>query len=272
VLDTSALRQVTRQLEAANETLTLEIRQRTGAQEEAASLNDDLRLQKAALETANQELESFCYSVSHDLRAPLRHINGYAGMLREEYRQQLEGEGQRFIDKICAASNQMGTLIDDLLSFSRVSRAEMRQVTVDLSSGAARVVEMLRSVEPDRQVEVAIEAGLTARGDETLLQLVLQNLIGNAWKYSARNPAARIAVGRTAIDGRDAFFVRDNGIGFDMTYGHKLFRVFERLHGEDFEGTGIGLATVQRIVQRHGGEVWAEGELGEGAVFYFTLP
>jgi PAS domain S-box-containing protein len=272
VLDISALRQVTRQLEAANESLTREVQERKRAQEEAASLNADLEQQKLALEAANQELESFCYSVSHDLRAPLRHINGFAGMLREDYHDRLDRQGQNFIERLCGASTHMGNLIDGLLSFSRVSRTEMRQSEVDLSAGAARVAAMLRELEPGREVEVDITPGLAARGDETLLQMVLQNLIGNAWKYTARSPSPRIQVGRTTVRGQEAFFVRDNGIGFDMTYSHKLFRVFERLHGEEFEGTGIGLATVQRIILRHGGEIWAEGETGTGATFYFTLP
>lgn len=271
ILDISPLRQVTRQLETANEALTQEIEQRRRAQEISASLNEDLERQKSALQTVNLELESFCYSVSHDLRAPLRHINGYTSILSTEYRNCLDKAGQEFLSRICTASNRMGLLIDDLLSFSRVSRTEMRRMMFNLSSGAAQVVEMLQSLEPERRVEVVIAPGLTALGDSTLLQLVLQNLIGNAWKYTSRTPAARIEIGRTSNRGREAFFVRDNGIGFDMTYHHKLFRVFERLHGSDFEGTGIGLATVQRIILRHGGDIWAEGELGKGAVFYFTL-
>lgn len=270
-LDISALKQVSEQLESANKNLQQEVEQRKQAQEEAEWLNIDLERQKAALEAANGELEAFCYSVSHDLRAPLRHINGFTAILYEDYREVLDDMGRDCLDRISAASSHMGTLIDDLLRFSRVSRTEMKAVTVNLSESAQRIVTMFRESEPERSVQIEIADGLIVRGDPTMMDMVLQNLIGNAWKYSAQNPDAVIVVGKLRTEGREQFFVKDNGVGFDMAYKEKLFRVFERLHGDEFEGTGIGLATVQRIIERHGGKIWAEGEVGKGATFYFTV-
>ncbi|MBT0664860.1 HAMP domain-containing protein [Geobacter pelophilus] len=270
-LDISKMKQVYQELEDTNKTLKQEVAQRKQAQEEAAWLNDDLERQKIALEAANRELESFCYSVSHDLRAPLRHINGFTTILSEDYRDGLDDMGKDCLDRICAASKNMGTLIDDLLRFSRVSRAELQVVAVDLSKAAQQIARMFTESEPNCPTRIEIEEGLTATGDSSLLDMVLQNLIGNAWKYSARNPNAVISVGRCTIDNEQVFFVRDNGVGFDMKYQDKLFQVFERLHGEDFEGTGIGLATVHRIIERHGGRIWADGVVGKGATFFFTL-
>jgi PAS domain S-box-containing protein len=270
-LDISAIKDVSEQLVATNKALQMEIAQRTQAQEEANWLNADLERQKTALEGANRELEAFCYSVSHDLRAPLRHINGFTTILREEYRAVLDAMGQDCLDRICAASSHMGALIDDLLRFSRISRAEMRVVTVDLSECARKISAMFRESDPERTTRIEIAEGLTARGDASLLNMVMQNLIGNAWKYSAQNPNAVITIGSRCEQGEEVFFVQDTGVGFDMAYKDKLFRVFERLHGEEFEGTGIGLATVQRIIERHGGRIWAEGEVGQGATFSFTL-
>lgn len=270
-LDISQMKRVYQDLEDANKALKQEVVQRKQAQVEAAWLNDDLERQKTALEAANRELESFCYSVSHDLRAPLRHINGFTTMLSEDYSDSLDDMGKDCLDRICAASNHMGTLIDDLLRFSRVSRAELNMVAVDLSKAAKKVARMFSESEPNRTTRIEVEEGLTAKGDSSLLDMVLQNLIGNAWKYSAQNPDAVISLGRCTINGEEAFFVRDNGVGFDMKYRDKLFRVFERLHGEEFEGTGIGLATVHRIIERHGGRIWADGTVGKGATFYFTL-
>lgn len=258
------------------EHLEHEIAERRNVEAEVTRLNQDLEARVVArtsqLEAANKELEAFCYSVSHDLRAPLRHINGFAGMLSEECSGKLSEEGQAHLKVISRASNQMGELIDDLLSFSRISRANLSMKVVDLSEMADSVITMLRETEPDRQVTVTITQGLTACGDETLLRIALQNLLGNSWKYSDGKPDAHIEVGRTVANEKDAFFVRDNGVGFNMAYKDKLFGVFQRLHGAEFEGTGIGLATVQRVITRHGGEIWGEGEEGTGAVFYFTLP
>ena len=270
-LDISAMKQVAEQLAAANETLQLEVAQRKQAQEEAGFLNAALESRKAALEAANKELEAFSYSISHDLRAPLRHISGFATILNDDYHDCLDDTGRDCLARICNASIHMGTLIDDLLHFSRMARTKMKIVDVNLSDCAEKIATMYRESEPDRATRIEIAAGLTAKGDASLLTIVLQNLIGNAWKYSAANPEAHIAVGAIEEQGAKVFFVKDNGVGFDMAYADKLFQVFERLHGKEFEGTGIGLATVQRIIERHGGKVWAESEVGKGATFYFTL-
>ncbi|GEM_PF-2769950 len=271
---------VTRQeLETTIEMRTAELQtslaEKVQAEMALRTLTEDLekriRERTADLETTNRELDSFCYSVSHDLRAPLRHISGFSAILKEDYRESLDDEGRDYLDRIVNSSDYMGKMIDDLLRLSRVSRADMDIVDVDLSESARKIVTMFRESEPDRTVQVEIAEGVVARGDASLLDMVLQNLIGNAWKYSSKTPGARISFGRSREPGGDVFFVKDNGVGFDPAYGDKLFRVFERLHGAEFEGTGIGLATVQRIIQRHGGKVWAESELGNGATFSFTL-
>jgi signal transduction histidine kinase len=253
-----------------------EITEIKAAEEQLNQLNTELESRisqrTVQLETANKNLEAFCYSISHDLRAPLRHINGFASILVDDYANSLNTDGQTLLKRISKASRHMGTLIDDLLHFSRVSKSDISPIEVDLSQFARRIATMFRESEPQRKVEFRIEENLFAQGDASLLEIVLQNLIGNAWKYSSTTDDACIEFGRTVHDGKDAFFVRDNGVGFDMLYKDKLFRVFERLHGEQFEGTGIGLATVQRIIERHGGSVWAEGSLGKGATIYFNLP
>ncbi|WP_437123444.1 sensor histidine kinase [Tistlia consotensis] len=220
----------------------------------------------------NRELEAFSYSVSHDLRAPLRAIDGFSQALLEDCGEQLDEEGRGHLNRVRQAAQRMGLLIDDLLRLSRVARAELAPEAVDLGALALEVVEGLRSASPERAVEVEIARDLTARGDPRLLRIALENLIGNAWKFTAGRTPARIELGRCEQDGKPAFFVRDNGVGFDMTYAGQLFRAFQRLHdARSFPGTGIGLATVQRIVHKHGGAVWAEAATNEGATFYFTL-
>lgn len=226
----------------------------------------------ARMEMAMREHEAFSYSVSHDLRAPLRHINSYSTIVTEEFGDQIPPEAHRYLDRIAAASKHLGQLIDDLLELSRVGRVELNTATVHLSELAAMTAASLRETGPRRTVEWIIAKGLKAKGDATLLRQLLQNLLGNAWKYTSKEPKARIEFGKTVVAGQEAFFVRDNGVGFDMTFKDKLFGHFQRLHGSEFEGTGIGLATVKRIIERHGGAVWAEGRVGEGATFYFTLP
>ncbi|HZV80561.1 MAG TPA: cache domain-containing protein [Geobacteraceae bacterium] len=250
-----------------------EIRQ---AQHQIKRLNADLE-QKVARRTAQleallKEQEAFSYTVSHDLRAPLRHISGFSAILNEELGDTISPQCRSYLQRIDAASFKMGGLIDALLEFSRINREEMNLEMVDLGKIAAEIVVMLSETEPEREVEVVIADDLAAKVDATLLRMALQNLLGNSWKYTSKKPAARIELGKTMLEGEEVFFVRDNGVGFDMAYKDKLFAVFQRLHGGDYEGTGIGLATVERIIQRHGGRIWAEGKVGEGAIFYFTLP
>jgi len=227
----------------------------------------------AELEAANKELEAFAYSVSHDLRAPLRAMDGFSLALLEDYTGRLDAEGQDYLRRVRAATRTMAQLIDDLLDLSRVTRAEMRRDAVDLGPLAQSIAAELQTMQPERQVEVIIADGLNTRGDPRLLRVVLENLLSNAWKFTGQQPQARIAFGLAEQNGQTAYFVRDNGAGFDMAYADKLFGVFQRLHrADEFPGTGVGLATVQRIIHRHGGRVWAEGAVGQGATFYFTLP
>jgi len=224
------------------------------------------------LEAAVNEQESFSYSVSHDLRSPLRHINSYLAILAEEFAENIPPAARHYMDRACVASIKMGKLIDDLLELSRVGRADLIKESVDLSGIASGIVVMLQETYPERGTEVVIAEELTAQGDKNLLRLVLLNLLGNAWKYTSGRETARLEFGAELIAGRQAFFVRDNGAGFDMAYRDKLFGTFQRLHGEEYEGTGIGLATVKRIMERHGGAVWGEAEIGAGATFYFSFP
>jgi signal transduction histidine kinase len=226
----------------------------------------------AQLEAANRELEAFSYSVSHDLRAPLRAIDGFSQALVEDHGRDLGADARVYLERVRAAVQRMGVLIDDLLELSRVSRAVMHVGEIDLSALASEIVSDHRAAEPQRQVDVVIAPGLVAAGDAGLLSVAFTNLLDNAWKYTGRIAHARIEVGAKATNGERVFFVRDNGVGFDMQYADKLFGAFQRLHSErDFPGTGVGLATVARIIQRHGGRVWAEGAPGQGATFYFTL-
>ncbi len=242
-------------------------------QRDAAELEVRVAERTAELAALNAELEAFAYSVSHDLRAPLRGIDGFSQALLEDYADKLDAEGQGYLRRVQAASRHMGQLIDDLLKLSRVTRAEAYHETVELSALAQMVAADLQRQEPGRQVEFVIAEGLTAKGDARLLRVVLENLMGNAWKFTAKHPRARIEFGDTQYNGKRAYFVRDDGVGFDMAYADKLFGAFQRLHSAtEFEGTGIGLASVQRIIHRHGGQVWAEGEVEQGATFYFTLP
>lgn len=243
------------------------VRSRTRAERASRNLKESNR----RLESTNKELEAFSYSVSHDLRAPLRTIDGFSRILLEDYAEDLDEEARDYLGRVRAASAHMGRLIDDLLNLSRVTRGPLRRERVDLSVMAAEVVGELQRADPARNVEFVVEDGVTAWGDARLLLVALENLLGNAWKFTSKRPGARIEFGVEKRPG-GAYYVRDNGAGFDMGYADKLFGAFQRLHSAgEFEGTGIGLATVQRIVHRHGGRVWAEGEVGRGATFYFTL-
>jgi len=234
--------------------------------------NESLRRNAAELLAANTELDAFAYSVSHDLRAPLRSIDGFSQVLLEDYAGKLDEAGQESLQRVRAASQRMGTLIDDLLKLARVTRAEIRTEDVDLSGMARDIVADLQRTTPERQVEFEIAPGLKARGDTRLLRVALDNLLRNSWKYTAKQPAPRVEFRSADANGGRTFMVRDNGAGFDMKYADKLFGVFQRLHAAaDFEGTGIGLATVRRIINRHGGRIWAEGAVDQGATFYFTL-
>jgi signal transduction histidine kinase len=222
---------------------------------------------------ANKNLESFTYSVSHDLRAPLRALSGFSEALLDDYRDVLDEQGREYAQRIRAASEQMATLIDDLLHLSRVARAELHLRSVDLGAEAAGVAEELQRNEPDRNVHFVIQRPVRAQADRTLIRTVLQNLLGNAWKFTSGRDGASIEFGtRPAGDAAICCYVRDNGAGFDPQYVDKLFTPFQRLHtSREFPGTGVGLASVRQIVERHGGRVWAEGAVGEGATFYFTL-
>lgn len=225
------------------------------------------------LEAKNAELDSFSYSVAHDLRAPLRSLDGFSLALLEDYPDKLDEDGRQYLLYIRESAQQMAVLIDDLLELSRVTRSDFQRETVDLTQIARDVVERLQQRQPERHVDVTIADGMSVEGDARLLAIVLENLLGNAWKYSGKQPQARIEMGTTSPDGRRAYFVRDNGAGFDMEYASKLFGVFQRLHSpREFESTGIGLATVQRIIRRHGGQIWGEGKVDQGATFTFTLP
>ncbi len=224
------------------------------------------------LEVSNKELEAFSYSASHDLRAPLRSIEGFGGMLLEEYADKLDEQGKDYIRRITTASRDMARLIEDMLRLARVTRAEIKRQTVNLGQLAKKIIAELRETQPERKVKFIAPPELVVTGDARLLRVALENLLSNAWKYTAKQPEPRIEMGVAQHERKPAYFVRDNGAGFNMAYAHKLFGAFQRLHSAaEFEGTGVGLATVQRIIHRHGGKVWAEAETGKGATFWFTI-
>ncbi|HDD24700.1 MAG TPA: PAS domain S-box protein [Chloroflexi bacterium] len=238
----------------------------------ASELEQRVAERTVELAAVNKELEAFAYSVSHDLRAPLRSIDGFSRALLEDYEERLDVEGQDYLHRIRAACRRMGQLIDDLLRLSRVTRSEMRYEEVSLSALIQEIAVELQETQPERRVEFTIQPGLVVDGDRQLLRVAMENLLGNAWKFTGKREQARIAFGLTEVGDKQVYFVRDNGVGFDTAYAHKLFVAFQRLHSlVEFEGNGIGLATVQRIIRRHGGQVWAEGAVGQGATFYFTL-
>jgi light-regulated signal transduction histidine kinase (bacteriophytochrome) len=240
---------------------------------ERREAEERLRERTLQLESVNEALGSFTYSVSHDLRAPLRAIDGYAHILAEEHAASLTDESRRVLDVIRTNARQMGRLIDDLLTFSRVGRAAVERAPTDLAAMARAVADDLHRADPERRVTVEVGVLPPVTADAGMVRQVLTNLLGNAWKFTRGRDDATIRVGCVTHDDEPVYFVADDGAGFDMRYAGKLFGVFERLHHPDeFEGTGVGLAIVQRVVQRHGGRVWAEGEVGRGATFYFTLP
>jgi len=224
-------------------------------------------------EAANKELEAFSYSVSHDLRAPLRSIDGFSHVLLEDYQGKLDAPGKNYLERIRKATQHMGNLIDDLLKLSRVTQSELHEETINLSKMIQKIAQTYKKSTPGRTVKTVIQEGIIIQGDPDLMQIALTNLIDNAWKFTGKQKHPCIEFGAILKDGENIFFIRDNGVGFDMAYVDKLFGAFQRLHTMDeFTGTGIGLATVKRIITRHGGKIWAEGKVGKGATFFFTLP
>ncbi|HZV35535.1 MAG TPA: ATP-binding protein [Verrucomicrobiae bacterium] len=243
------------------------------AQEELKRKNAELMQRSAQLESANKELEMFSYSVSHDLRAPLRRIDGFVQVLLADCGQEMNPEAQGWLGKISTAATEMARLIDDLLAFSRMGRAEMRETVFNMGDLVKEAVERLAADTQGRNIEWDVGTLPVVRGDPAMLRQVWANLISNAIKYSRPRNPARIKINCASRENEWQFEVRDNGVGFDMKYVNKLFGVFQRLHhADEFEGTGIGLANVQQIIRRHGGRTWAEGKIGEGAAFFFTLP
>jgi signal transduction histidine kinase len=241
--------------------------------DEVFGLNRTLEHNVSELRSLNDELGAFAYSVSHDLRAPLRSIDGFSQILLEDKGEALGDDGRNHLERVRAAATRMGTLIDDMLLLSRLTRDEMKVENVDVTALARGVVDELRAREPQRSVEFESNGATPAKGDARLMRIALTNLLGNSWKFTRARKPAHISFGGETRDGEAVFFVKDDGVGFDMRYADKLFGAFQRLHSAtEFEGTGIGLATVQRIVHRHGGRVWAESVVGKGTTFYFTLP
>lgn len=262
IRDISDRKRAEAELREARDELEMKVEERTA----------ELKASNIALIAANKELESFSYSISHDLRSPLRGIDGFSKLLIAKYAKKLDEQGQSYLERIRAATQRMGQLIDDILKLSRLIRVEMKQETVDIGEIAGKIVQDLRVANPERSVKVKIEAGLQTTADSTLLTAALENLIGNAWKFTSAKRDARIVIGKDLLGGVTVFYVEDNGAGFDMKYSDQLFGAFQRLHkAEEFPGMGIGLASVRRVIHRHGGEVWAKAAPGEGAKFYFTI-
>jgi len=262
----------TGKLAASNAELIREVAERKRAEDDIRSLNAQLVQRSAQLEASNKELEAFSYSVSHDLRAPLRGIDGFSQAVLEDYDEKLDESGRSYLNRVRAASQRMSQLIDAMLNLARLTRAEIHSQTFDMSAMVKSILEDLKKMEPDREVECVVADNLLATADPQLIRAVLENLLGNAWKFTRQQPNPRIEFGHGQYKGQAAYFVKDNGAGFDMNYAHKLFGAFQRLHAyTEFPGVGVGLATVHRIIQRHGGQIWPEGAVDEGATFHFTL-
>jgi PAS domain S-box-containing protein len=249
-----------------------DVTQRKRMEEDVQKLNEDLKQRAAQLEAANKELEAFSYSVSHDLRAPLRSIDGFSHVVLEDYGEQLPADARGYLERVRAAAQRMAVLIDDLLNLSRVTRTALQPRFINLSKMAEDILHGLRESQPERQVSISLMPDLMVEADPHLMNIVLENLLSNAWKFTSKRELATIEFGQKDHVKERTFYVRDNGVGFDMAYSDKLFGVFQRLHSiSEFPGTGVGLATVQRIISIHGGRIWAESAEGKGTTFYFTL-
>jgi signal transduction histidine kinase len=260
------------ELARKNELLRRQAELLKASEQEARELAEEQTELVRDLEHKNRELESFSYAVSHDLRAPLRRIESFSRAVQDSHADRLDPAGRHYLERVREASQQMSQLIDDVLYLARVTRTEMREQEVDLSGLVALLLDRMREAEPARAVESKVRPGVTVLADGQLLRIAMENLLQNAWKFTGQTPLARIEFGMTNVAGEPTYFVRDNGAGFDMAYADRLFGPFQRLHLQsEFPGTGIGLATVQRIIHRHGGRVWAEGMPGQGATFHFTL-
>ncbi|ADI83187.1 DUF3365 domain-containing protein [Geobacter sulfurreducens] len=259
-----------------NGELKREIAERSRAEEHARLANTELERRvaerTAELEAVNRELETFNYSVSHDLRTPLTSIYGFGKILLDDYGSRLDDKGRGYVERILTAGKRMNRLIESLLSLARLGREEIRREPVDLSHMASMIIEEFRFRFPERNVKTTIADGVVVNGDRRLMRVVIENLVGNAWKYTGDKETAVIEFGRCELTGEAVYYIRDNGAGFDMSRAHRLFTPFERLHSSEFEGSGIGLATVRRTIERHGGRIWADAMAGEGATFYFTVP
>jgi signal transduction histidine kinase len=265
---------VTKELQEAEERLKRReaVFQLRESEERYRLLTENLKEQTARLEAVNQELEAFSYSVSHDLRAPLRRLDGFSQALLEEASDRLNDDEKGYLERIRSNSQLMAQLIDDLLNLSKLTRSNMQYGEVNLSQIAQGILSVQHEQEPERQLDSHVEEELIVQGDKNLLQIALQNLLLNAWKFTGNKDITRIEMGKMSLEGTNIYFVKDNGAGFEMEYVDKIFGAFQRLHRTDeFQGTGIGLAIVQRIIHRHGGKIWAEGEVNKGAKFYFTL-
>lgn len=272
ILETGNQDEVSTFIKAFNEMLREIQRRDTALLRAHDEMEQRVQERTTQLAATNRELEAFAYSVAHDLRAPLRSIDGFSLALLEDCAGKLDSDGKDYLGRVRTATQRMSVLIDDLLNLSRVARSEMQKERLNLSVVARSVAAELQKGEPDRQVEFVIDENLFANGDLRLLRVAIENLLGNAWKYTARHSRARIEFGRSGHEGRTVYFVRDDGAGFDPQYADRLFGAFQRLHSNsEFPGTGIGLATVQRIICRHGGEIWAEAAVEKGATFFFTL-
>jgi len=251
---------------------TEDITEHRKAAADVLKLSEDMAARNLELESANKEMESFVYSISHDLRAPIRTVSGFAKIIVEDYLDKLDAQGRDYLNRILKGSEKSTQLIDDLLHLSKIARQDMDRIKIDLSGKASKIAEELREMNHGRNIEVVVQGGLTASADPRLIELALSNLLGNAWKFTSRTEQARIEFGSMEIDGETVYYVKDNGAGFDPEYADKMFWPFHRLHSEnEFEGTGIGLTIVERVIRRHGGKVWAEGKVGKGATVYFTL-